>query len=98
MVSFATYFVAEHVYASGVIAVVTVGLFLGQRSVRLGYATRLQDEAVRKSIDAILEAFVFLLIGLQLPFLIRGLAGESWVQIAVDAAAVLVATLSLIHI
>ena len=31
MVSFATYFVAEHVYASGVIAVVTVGLFLGQR-------------------------------------------------------------------
>lgn len=93
MVSFATYFVAEHVYASGVIAVVTVGLFLGQRSVRLGYATRLQDEAVRKSIDAILEAFVFLLIGLQLPFLIRGLAGESWVQIAVDAAAVLVATI-----
>ncbi|MFW0797519.1 Na+/H+ antiporter [Gordonia sp. CPCC 205515] len=93
LVSFGTYYVAEEVHASGVIAVVVAGLFLGQRSVRLGYATRLQDEAVRKSIDAILESFVFLLIGLQLPFLIRGLAGESWQQVAIDATAVLVATI-----
>lgn len=93
LVSFGTYFVAEEVHASGVIAVVVAGLFLGQRSVRLGYATRLQDDAVRRSIDAILESFVFLLIGLQLPFLIKGLAGQSWTQIAIDAATVLVATI-----
>uniref|UniRef100_UPI003D8C1E4F Na+/H+ antiporter n=1 Tax=Gordonia sp. B7-2 TaxID=3420932 RepID=UPI003D8C1E4F len=93
MVSFATYFAAEEAHASGVIAVVTAGLFLGSRSVRAGYATRLQDEAVRKSIDAILEAFVFLLIGLQMPFLIEGLSGESWVQVSIDAAAVLAATI-----
>lgn len=36
---------------------------------------------------------VFLLIGLQLPFLIRGLSGESWAQVAVDAAVVLAATM-----
>ncbi|MGC5257333.1 Na+/H+ antiporter [Gordonia sp. DT218] len=93
VVPFGTYYVAEEIHASGVIAVVVAGLFLGQRSVRLGYATRLQDDAVRKSIDALLESFVFLLIGLQLPFLIRGLAGESWVQIAIDAAVVLAATI-----
>lgn len=93
LVPFATYFVAEELHASGVIAVVTAGLFLGQRSVRLGYATRLQDDAVRKSIDALLEGFVFLLIGLQLPDLVRGLSGESWGVIAVDALVVLAATI-----
>lgn len=89
MVPFGTYFIAEELHSSGVIAVVTAGLFLGQRSVRLGYATRMQDDAVRRSIDAILEAFVFLLIGLQLPELIRGLSGQSWTQITIDAAIVL---------
>ncbi|ROZ88768.1 Na+/H+ antiporter [Gordonia sp. OPL2] len=93
LVPFATYYVAEEAHASGVIAVVVAGLFLGQRSVRLGYATRLQDDAARKSLDAILESLVFLLIGLQLPFLIRGLAGESWAQVAIDAAVVLVAVI-----
>ncbi|MEO9328019.1 Na+/H+ antiporter [Gordonia aurantiaca] len=93
LVPFATYFIAETAHASGVIGVVTAGLFLGQRSVRLGYATRLQDEAVRKSIDVILEAFVFLLIGVQMPFLIEGVKTESWVQLAMDAAAVLTATI-----
>lgn len=94
LVPFATYFVAEEVHASGVIAVVVAGLFLGQRSVRLGYATRMQDEAVRKSFDALLESFVFLLIGLQLPYLIRGLAGESWVEIAIDSAVVLLVVIA----
>ncbi|MGC5247486.1 Na+/H+ antiporter [Gordonia sp. DT219] len=89
MVPFGTYFVAEELHTSGVIAVVTAGLLLGQRSVRLGYATRIQDDAVRKSIDALLEAFVFLLIGLQLPELLRGLTGESWTRITIDAIIVL---------
>ncbi|KAF0969388.1 Na+/H+ antiporter [Gordonia sp. YY1] len=93
LVPFATYFVAEQLHCSGVIGVVTAGLFLGQRSVRVGYATRLQDEAVRKSIDVILEAFVFFLIGLQMPFIIEGVEGESWVQVGIDAAAVLTATI-----
>lgn len=93
IVPFATYYAAEELHGSGVIAVVTAGLYLGHRSVRLGYATRLQDEAVRKSIDTILESFVFLLIGLQLPMLIEGVENESWTQIAIDAAAVLAATI-----
>ncbi|MGV9712995.1 Na+/H+ antiporter [Gordonia sp. NPDC003424] len=93
LVPFGTYYIAERVEASGVIAVVVAGLFLGQRSVRLGYATRLQDDAARKSIDAILESFVFLLIGLQLPFLIRGLTGQSWMQVTIDATVVLAATI-----
>ncbi|GAC68159.1 Na+/H+ antiporter [Gordonia soli] len=93
MVPFGTYFVAEEIHASGVIAVVVAGLFVGQRMVRLSYETRLQDDAVRKSIDVLLESFVFLLIGLQLPHLIRDLSGESWVEVAVDATLVLLAVI-----
>ncbi|ORM37295.1 Na+/H+ antiporter [Williamsia sp. 1135] len=89
---FVIYFVAEEIHASGVIAVVVAGLYLGQRSVREGYATRLQDNAVWKSIDAILESFVFLLIGLQLPQVIEGLDGRSINGICWAAAAVFLAT------
>jgi monovalent cation/hydrogen antiporter len=89
---FVIYFVAEEIHASGVIAVVVAGLYLGQRSVREGYATRLQDNAVWKSIDAILESFVFLLIGLQLPQVIEGLDGRSISGICWAAAAVFLAT------
>lgn len=46
VVPFFTYLAAEEVHASGVIAVVVAGLFLGQRSTRASYATRLQDTAV----------------------------------------------------
>ncbi|GAB91120.1 Na+/H+ antiporter [Gordonia rhizosphera] len=93
IVPFGTYYVAEEVHASGVIAVVVAGLLLGQRSDRLRWATRLQDEAVRRSLDALLEGFVFLLIGLQLPFLLDGLSGQSAIQVTVDALVILVATI-----
>lgn len=94
-IPFTTYFVAEEVHASGVIAVVVAGLFLAQRSTRDGYATRLQDTAVWRSIDVMLESFVFLLIGLQLPEVIRGLRGHSlgaivWSSVAVLAAVIVV--------
>ncbi len=93
IVPFGTYYVAEEVHASGVIAVVVAGLLLGQRSDRLRWATRLQDEAVRRSLDALLEGFVFLLIGLQLPLLLDGLSGQSAIQVTVDALVILVATI-----
>lgn len=89
VVPFATYFIAEELHSSGVIAVVVAGLFLGQRSARDSYTTRLQDNGIRKSVDVLLESFVFLLIGLQLPTLIRLLSGESPARIALDAAIVL---------
>lgn len=92
---FAIYFVAEEIQASGVIAVVAAGLYLGQRSVREGYATRLQDTAVWRSIDAILESFVFLLIGLQLPQVIEGLGDRSTAAICFAAAAVFAATIAI---
>ncbi len=71
VVPFAAYAIAEQVHVSGVLAVVVTGLYLGHHAAQAGYATRLQDSAVWKAADTVLEAFVFALIGLQLPAVVR---------------------------
>lgn len=91
VVPFLTYFAAEQLEGSGVLAVVVAGLYLGARSSRAGYATRLQDEAVWQAVDVILESFVFLLIGLQLRSILDGLAGRSVGSLVLASVAVLVA-------
>jgi CPA1 family monovalent cation:H+ antiporter len=60
------YLIAEAVHASGLLAVVVTGLYLGHRAPQTGFATRLQDDAVWKASDTVLESVVFALIGLQL--------------------------------
>lgn len=86
---FFIYLLAEEVASSGVIAVVVAALILGQRSAQAGYATRLQDTAVWKTVQFVLESFVFLLIGLQLPTVIDELAGISASALATASVAVL---------
>ena len=66
IVPFATYLVAELAHTSGVLAVVVAGLYLGYKAPESGYATRLQEQAVWRAADTILESVVFALIGLQL--------------------------------
>ena len=66
VVPFATYLVAEIAHTSGVLAVVIAGLYLGYKAPQSGYATRLQEQAVWRAADTILESVVFALIGLQL--------------------------------
>jgi Na+/H+ antiporter len=80
LIPFVAYAAAEHVHASGVLAVVVVALYLGHRSWQVDFATRLQEEAVWKMVSFILESAVFALIGLQLPFVLKGLGEyEGWV-------------------
>ncbi|MGH8921059.1 MAG: cation:proton antiporter, partial [Actinomycetes bacterium] len=76
VVPFAAYALAEQMHVSGVLAVVMTGLHLGHHAPQAGYATRLQDQAVWRAADTVLEAFVFALIGLQLPAVVRGVPGE----------------------
>ncbi|MET9916523.1 Na+/H+ antiporter [Streptomyces sp. NPDC059605] len=73
LIPFVAYAAAERVHASGVLAVVVVALYLGHRSWQVDFATRLQEEAVRKMVAFVLESSVFALIGLQLPFVLKGL-------------------------
>ncbi|EYT84079.1 Na+/H+ antiporter [Streptomyces andamanensis] len=88
LIPFVAYGVAEQVHASGVLAVVTVALYLGHRAWEVDFATRLQEEAVWKMVAFVLESAVFALIGLQLPVVLRGLekysgAEAAWYAIAV---------------
>ena len=80
---FIIYLAAEEVHGSGVLAVVVAALILGQRSTHAGYATRLQDNAVWKAVQLVLESFAFLMIGLQLPTVVGELAGISASVIAI---------------
>lgn len=68
------YIVAEHFHASGVMAVVSGGLFLSYRSHEMfSYNTRIQAYSVWDVFIFILNGFVFILIGLQLPAIFTAL-------------------------
>lgn len=88
VVPFAAYAVAEQVHVSGVLAVVVTGLYLGHHAPQAGYATRLQDQAVWQAADTVLEAFVFALIGLQLPAVVGGVGAVGPLLIAAVAVTV----------
>jgi CPA1 family monovalent cation:H+ antiporter len=94
-VPFAAFVAAEHIHASGVLAVVIAGFVVGSGSVHAGYQTRLQERYVWNSVDVLLEAFVFAYIGLQLRFIIDELreARESLVGVAVASIVVLLVVL-----
>ncbi|HLZ87693.1 MAG TPA: cation:proton antiporter, partial [Puia sp.] len=72
------YIVAEHFHYSGVLAVVSGGLFLSYRSHELfSYDSRLQSQSVWNVLVFLLNGVVFILIGLQLPAVVRGLGEYS---------------------
>lgn len=64
------YIVAEYFHFSGVLAVVSGGLFLSARSTDIfTYETRIQAQGVWDTMVFLLNGTVFILIGLQLPFI-----------------------------
>lgn len=68
LVPYATYLVAQSVHASGVLAVVSCGLFLSRRSDSFfSPAVRLGAWSFWQSFTFILNGLVFVLIGLQFP-------------------------------
>lgn len=68
------YLGAEHFHVSGVLAVVSGGLFLSFRSSEIfAYNSRLQTITVWNVVIFLLNGVVFILIGLQLPAIIKGI-------------------------
>jgi CPA1 family monovalent cation:H+ antiporter len=91
---FAAYLPAERAHASGVLAVVVAGLYIGRRSpMLLSSSTRLQRQALWSMITFLLEGLVFALIGLQLTTIVDGLAGLRPSDVALTAGAVTVAVI-----
>jgi CPA1 family monovalent cation:H+ antiporter len=85
---FVAYLLGEAVHVSGVLAVVVAGLIIGHNNPSWASgASRLQTGAVWRLVDFLLEGFVFLLIGQQLPEVLRGL-GEYETSTVVTASAI----------
>jgi CPA1 family monovalent cation:H+ antiporter len=81
---FAAYLAAEELHLSGVLAVVVAGLWLSHRNPALQTSSaRLQSGAVWRLVEFLLEGYVFLLIGQQLPQVLAGMDAYSPGTIAV---------------
>ena len=93
---FAAYLPAEHLGVSGVLSVVTAGLYLGWRLPEItDYRTRLEARPVWDMVGFLLNGFVFILIGLQLPTVMQGLAKEAipihqliWYSVIISVAVI----------
>lgn len=76
MVPYGAYLAAQFVHASGVLAVVACGLYLGRRESQLfSPNVRLQAHGFWDSLTFALNGLVFVLIGLQLPFVLTAIRG-----------------------
>lgn len=79
LVPYASYFAAEALHASGVLAVVACGLYLSRKSVHFfSPGVRMQARAVWEALTFVLNGVVFVLIGVQLPAVLAGLHRYSW--------------------
>jgi Na+/H+ antiporter len=72
------YLPAQALGVSGVLAAVTVGIYMGWHTPELTTVqTRLQGQAVWEIVFLLLNGFLFALIGLQLPSILDALSGRS---------------------
>ena len=86
---YAAYLPAEELGLSGVIAAVTVGLYMGWHTPQLTTPLmRLQGIAVWEMLTFLLNALLFLLVGLQLPSVVDNLSGSSAGELLLWAALV----------
>ena len=74
LVPYAAYFAGETAHASGILAVVAAGLYLSRQSARFfSPRVRIQIYSVWNALTFILNGVVFVLIGLQLPYVVAGM-------------------------
>jgi CPA1 family monovalent cation:H+ antiporter len=83
------YIPAQEIGVSGVVAAVTVGVYLGWRTPLLvAPSTRMQLFGVWEVLTFFLNCFLFVIVGLQLPAILDSLAGHSAGELILYAAVV----------
>lgn len=91
---YTAYLVAEEFHTSGVLAVVVAGLILSQRSSEVfNHQTRLQANFVWETVIFLLNGVIFILIGLQLPLILKGMNNISLPTLLVYGAIISLATI-----
>ena len=87
LVPYATYLAAVAAHASGVLAVIACGLYLSRKSAHFfSPNVRLQAWAVWESLTFALNGLVFVLIGLQLPYVLAGIRSYSMKELLMYGA------------
>ncbi len=86
---------ADQLGVSGVLAVVTAGVYLGFRAPEIAsLESRMQGDAMWSILTFLLNATLFILIGLQLPVIVDGLSGRPAGEVVGYAAAVCAAVIA----
>src|SRR4029077_18979223 len=79
LTGFAAYLPADALHVSGVLAVVTAGLYISWEDPRIVSAkTRLQTIATWEVVTFLLNGLLFILIGLQLRTIVKSFSAESF--------------------
>jgi monovalent cation/hydrogen antiporter len=81
------YLAAETLQCSGVLATLACGIYIGRRSSGFfSLQARMEGSAVWNTLDFILNALVFLVLGLQLPKILSEIRGQSLTRVIVAGA------------
>lgn len=91
---FLSYLLAEQFHVSGILSVVSTGLIISWRSPKIfSYQTRMQSTAVWDTLIFLLNGFIFILIGTQLPHILAQLSGYTYSTLAVYGLVISAATI-----
>ena len=82
---FAAYLLAERLYVSGVLSTVAAGVYIGWHSTSFTARFRLQAQAFWEMVAFLLNGFIFIMIGLQLPGILRALRHEPLSRLTIYA-------------
>ncbi len=90
------YIAAERLGASGILAVVTLGLYVGWQAPKLFTArARVQSYSFWEVLTFLMDSLLFILVGLEFPFILRSISEYSFGQIVLYAALVCGAVIGL---
>ncbi|MGZ5134986.1 MAG: Na+/H+ antiporter, partial [Flavitalea sp.] len=79
---FVSYMAAEQLHVSGILSVVSAGLVISWRAPEVfSFQTRMRTRVVWDTLVFLLHGFVFILIGLQVPFIVRGMGNYPILEI-----------------
>lgn len=100
LLPFAAYLLAEHIHASGILAAVVAGLYTGRSGLfgSLSIPARMQNMALIDVLSFTFNGVIFLMLGLQLPDIIRNVPPELSLYGTVWEPVLAVALLTLILI
>ena len=93
---YTAYLLAEQIHVSGVLSVVTCGLFLSWNSSEIfKHQSRLNAWSVWETVIFILNGLIFILIGLQLPVILKHIQDHSFFTLLFYASIISIATIVL---